>query len=420
MHRRGPCRLHGVHGGHGSTRVDSGHGATYANHCGDQYRNADGDSHRDGHGNVVTDGGANAYAHVNAHTRAAAYGNAGANECANAYSSTCADRDAVAHGSAYEPADCGSIARLLQNLPHGQGVRGLVHQSKLHMSTAAGVCVRRVRSDSYYIGDAMPPRRYRFYFDESGDHAFRELTDPARRYLGITGLAVECEYYRTTFHPALEALKQKHFPHSPDDPVILHRKELIGCRGPFSCLREAGAEVAFNNDLLALIGALEYVIITVVLDKARLWAQYGDQAFHPYHYCMSALLERYCGLLRYWGASGDVMGESRGGVEDRQLKQAFKEVHTHGTFYHAASFFQRTLTSAEVKLKRKEANIAGLQVADLLAYVAKQDCLIEKGIIGDPGNIFSRRIAAQIVKKYNRWTAQNRVEGYGRVFLGFK
>jgi hypothetical protein len=66
-------------------------------------------------------------------------------------------------------------------------------------------------------------QRYRLYIDESGDHAYGELEEPSKRYPGLIGLFGEGEIYRTRFQPGLEALKQAHFPHSPDEPVILHR-----------------------------------------------------------------------------------------------------------------------------------------------------------------------------------------------------
>ncbi len=65
-------------------------------------------------------------------------------------------------------------------------------------------------------------KHYRLYIDESGDHTYHDLKESARRYLCLLGIIVETEQYRNSFHPELEALKQKHFPHNPDEPIILH------------------------------------------------------------------------------------------------------------------------------------------------------------------------------------------------------
>lgn len=162
------------------------------------------------------------------------------------------------------------------------------------------------------------------YIDESGNHTHKDIEEPARRYLGLTGCFVEGEVYRTQFYPAFEALKQAHFPHSPDEPVILHRNDLINRRGPFWRLRDPENERRFNEDLLQFLTDQDYLLITVVIDKKTHIERYGDAAYHPYHYYLAALLERYCGFLNRFNAQGDVVAESRGGTEDRQLGAAYR------------------------------------------------------------------------------------------------
>ena len=260
-------------------------------------------------------------------------------------------------------------------------------------------------------------KRYRLYIDESGDHTYYETEDPAKTYLGLTGILIEYEYYRTTFQPELELLKQRHFPHSPDEPVILHREDIINRRGPFWRLRDPEKEEAFNEDFLQFIGEQNYRIITVVIDKKTHIERYGDAAYHPYHYCISAMLERYCGYLNFYNAGGDVLAESRGGTEDRQLKRAYQRLYGEGTWYWGSELFQRTLTSSEIKVKPKSANIAGLQLADLLAHPTKQEILIDEQRINDPGDNFGKQICQSIAVKYNRQIYEGIVKGYGKIFL---
>ena len=90
------------------------------------------------------------------------------------------------------------------------------------------------------------------------------------------------------------------------------------------------------------------------------------------------MLERYCRFLNTIHATGDVLAESRGGSEDRQLKEAYKAVYNSGTQLRSPAYFQKTLTSHEIKIKPKTANIAGLQISDVLAYPGKQELLIEQ------------------------------------------
>jgi hypothetical protein len=259
---------------------------------------------------------------------------------------------------------------------------------------------------------------YRLYIDESGDHTYYKTEDPAKRYLGLTGILIEYEYYRTTFQPELESLKQKHFPHSPDEPVILHREDIINRRGPFWRLREPEKERLFNEDLLQFLSDQIYCIITVVIDKKSHIEQYGDEAYHPYHYCLTALLERYCGYLNFCSSRGDVMAESRGGTEDRLLKRAYKRLYEKGSNQRDEKFFQKALTSCEIKLKPKWKNIAGLQIADTLAHPCKQEILAEKNVCTVPKYNFGMEICRCIISKYNQQVYEGRIWGYGKVFLG--
>jgi len=260
-------------------------------------------------------------------------------------------------------------------------------------------------------------KRYRLYIDESGDHTFHKSEDPAKRYLGLTGVFTETEYYRTTFQPEMERLKQKHFPYNPDEPVILHREDIINRTGPFWRLRDPEREQAFNEDLLRFIKEQAYQIITVVIDKNAHFERYGEAAYHPYHYCLTALLERYCGFLNFYNTQGDVLAESRGGTEDQRLKRAYQRLYTDGSWYRGPKFSQQALTSSEIKLKPKFKNIAGLQLADLLVHPSKQEILIEELRINDPGDNFGKQICQYIQAKYNRQVYEGRIKGYGKVFL---
>jgi len=113
----------------------------------------------------------------------------------------------------------------------------------------------------------------------------------------------------------------------------------------------------------------------------------------------------------------DVLAESRGGSEDIQLKEAYKRVYNAGTRYREPDFFQDVLSSKEIKLKPKSKNIAGLQLADILAHPVKQSILQENKEIPDPGNIFGKKICEVIKTKYNRHLYQECIKGYGRIFI---
>ncbi len=258
---------------------------------------------------------------------------------------------------------------------------------------------------------------YRMYIDESGDHTYHNLDHESRRYLGLTGCIIEFEQYRTNFQPHVEALKQKHFPHNPDDAVILHRTDIINCRGPFWRLRDRMKQIAFNHDLLDFLSLQDYRIVTVVIDKKTHIERYGNATFHPYHYCLAALLERYCRFLNAIKARGDVLAESRGGSEDRQLKEAYKAFYNSGTQFRNPGYFQKALTSREIKIRPKSANIAGLQISDILAYPSKQEILFEQNLISDPGETFGKEIWENTKNKYVHEVYGTSIHHYGKIFL---
>lgn len=111
-----------------------------------------------------------------------------------------------------------------------------------------------------------------------------------------------------------------------------------------------------------------------------------------------------------------MLAESRGGTEDTKLKEAYRLLHSGGTQFRGSQFFQKVLTSREIKLKPKSSNIAGLQVADLLAYPVKQKILVENKIISSLDD-FNNEICGVIHSKYNRHVYNGRIFGYGWIFI---
>jgi len=199
--------------------------------------------------------------------------------------------------------------------------------------------------------------------------------------------------YRDEFRPAVEALRSKHFPeHDKEDPVILHREEIKSKRGYFAPLQEEARRVAFDDDLLSLVGGSRYRVITVVLDKRMFFARCGDEA-DPYIRCLWELLDGYLAFLRKTQATGDVLGEARKEHLDQRIRNAYKRFYD----FHTGS--QMLLTSKEVKLKPKANDILGTQLADLLAYPTKQEILLEAGLLDEPG-VFTRRIWEMIKDKF--------------------
>ena len=242
------------------------------------------------------------------------------------------------------------------------------------------------------------------------------MAEPGHRYLALVGCWFAQGSAYLNFQRALEDLKQRHFPHSPDEPVILHRRDIINASGLFWRLRDPEVRRNFDEDLRALIAASDFTICGVCIDKLVLKRNYQGP-FHPYHLALGYLLQRYCGWLNHLNRSGDVMAESRGGEEDARLKNAYQHIWTHGDMFHKADFYRRALASKEAKLKKKSENIAGLQLADLLARAVRDDILSQYGHLQDQTAPFDARLLSAAQGKYNRHLYDGRVQGYGKVLF---
>lgn len=258
-------------------------------------------------------------------------------------------------------------------------------------------------------------QRYRLYIDESGDHTFHLLNHPSHRYLALLGVWLsELDYVE--FADRLERFKRAIFGARPDNPVILHRSAVINRKGPFGILRHPDVHQRFNQELLEILEQTPFKMICVMIDKQAHLVNHAIP-LHPYHYCLAALLDRYVAWLNYKNARGDVMAETRGKQEDLQLQQAYLRVYESGTLALDSLHYQKVLTSRNLKLKPKSANIAGLQLADVLAYPVKQMILTQAGLLDDPGQIFGKAIWQIAQSKWYCHPQTKQAEEYGIVML---
>ncbi len=259
---------------------------------------------------------------------------------------------------------------------------------------------------------------YRVYIDEVGNHDLSHADDPNQRFLSLTGVIVESQYVLHTLQPEMDQIKREFFQHDPDEPVIFHRKELVNKARPFQALRDPEVEQHFNTALLTALARWDYRVITVVLDKKAHRDQYQVWHYHPYHYCLAVLLERFVLFLHYNNHRGDVMVEARGGKEDGKLKDSYSRLYEHGTDNIPPERWQERLTSGELKLKLKSANVAGIQLADLIAHPSRREVLIEKQLLVDARDIFGDQICAILRQsKYHRNRKTGQIDGYGKKLL---
>jgi Protein of unknown function (DUF3800) len=244
--------------------------------------------------------------------------------------------------------------------------------------------------------------KFRIYIDEVGNADLESSNDPNHRFFSLTGVIVDLDDIRDSIHPQMAALKEKYFDSHPDDPVVFHRKEMLNARRHFQALQDNGLRQRFDEELLNLLAMWEYTVISVCLDKKKHRETYTVWRYDPYHYCLAILLERFVYFLNRRGRRGDALAESRGGKEDRRLKAAYERLWTQGTDFVSPDQFQQVLTSKQLKMKTKADNIAGLQLADLLAHPSRNEILKEQGLLERAVPPFAARVVEVLQRKYDR------------------
>lgn len=242
--------------------------------------------------------------------------------------------------------------------------------------------------------------KYRMYVDECGNPDLESSDNPIHRFLSLTGVIIDLAYVSSTLYGQIESLKSKYFGSHPDDPIILHRKEMVNAKHPFELLRDKKLRKQFDAELLNFLESWEYTVVTVCIDKQAHKEAYKVWRYEPYHYCLALLLERYAIFLEQRQAQGDVMAESRGGKEDRKLKDSFSRLRKAGTEYVTPERFQKVLTSKQLKVKPKTNNISGLQIADIIAHPSRTEILLENGLRDTQLAPFARKIVAILEGKY--------------------
>jgi hypothetical protein len=183
------------------------------------------------------------------------------------------------------------------------------------------------------------------------------------------------QYSTDEFTDALNAVKQAIF---GTTNIVFHRREMLTAKPPFQALADEETRKHFDGLLLELVSTTTYRVFTVVIDKKEHKQKYLVWRFHPYHYCLTVLLERYVQFLDRFDLCGDVLVESRGKHENMKLERAYRYIYDNGSDHVPVKLFQVRLTSRQIKIQPKSANIAALQLSDLLANPSCRSLICEK------------------------------------------
>jgi hypothetical protein len=255
---------------------------------------------------------------------------------------------------------------------------------------------------------------YRLFIDEAGHDNLKSANNPNERYLCLLGIIINLEEANQHLTETMDALKLSVF---NTTNVVLHRREIIDKKTPpFDLLSNPKTRALFDDGLLKLIADCNYTVIAVLIDKKEHIDTYQVWRAYPYHYCFKAMMERYALHLGNLGASGDVMAEWRGVKPNRKLEDAYKYIYTRGTEYLGPTRFQQVLSSGQLKISKKEANIAGVQLADLLANPTYRHLLCKKKNEEMKAPYGKKVVEILEASKYRR-NARGKIDGFGIKFL---
>ena len=256
---------------------------------------------------------------------------------------------------------------------------------------------------------------YRIYIDEVGNPDLESSDNPNHRFLSLTGVILSLDYVKATLHPQIESLKAKYFDTHPDEPIVLHRKDLMNAKHPFRRLKDSRVRRQFDKDLLTLLASWQYTVVSICIDKKQHKKTYRVWTYDPYHYCLEVMLERFVLFLENMNSPGDVMAEARGGKSDMRLKKSFNRLWREGTRYVSGERFQAAMTSRQLKVKPKAYNISGLQLADLVAHPSRNEILKDHELLPRQIAPFASEVIKILQQKY--YQSHDRTKVFGKKLL---
>ena len=210
------------------------------------------------------------------------------------------------------------------------------------------------------IRESTPGRfsDYVVYVDESGDHSLASI-NPDYPVFVLALCVIHKRHYAEKIIPAVEKLKFNYFGH---DSVVLHEHDIRKQKGDFAFLSHLPTRLEFVGQLSSIMVASNFILIACVVDKTRMSKSEGAST-NPYHIALDICLESLRGFLaekKQDHLQTHLVVECRGKKEDRELELEFRRIRDGSALGNRQLPF-------EIVFADKKTNLAGLQLADLVA-----------------------------------------------------
>ena len=206
---------------------------------------------------------------------------------------------------------------------------------------------------------------YYLYIDECGDQNL-ETFSPTFPIFTLCGILVRADKV-ALLEEQVKNIKQEFW---GNRQIILHSRDIRKCQNGFEVLFNLDVKRQFYEAVNALLGQSDlYTIVSCSILKEPYIRQFGK--FHDvYGQSLSFVLERAIFYVDNQCPKGDgriaAIVERRGKREDRNLHDYYHQLLNKGTYWITSERMREKMMGLDFKWKADD--IAGLQVADLIAY----------------------------------------------------
>lgn len=206
--------------------------------------------------------------------------------------------------------------------------------------------------------------KYFLFLDESGDHGLTNIDEQFPIFV-LSGILISESNYKL-MSAQLADIKKEFW---GNKKVIIHSRDIRKCQNEFTILFDEEIKKNFYSKINDLITTQNYVIISSAINKDKYIKLYGRLSDDVYEISLSFIIERAVFYLDDFASNVNALNviiEKRGSKEDQKLNDHFNSLLSRGTGFVKPIRIKNY--NSNCKFQHKKEDVAGLQVADLIAY----------------------------------------------------